>query len=1152
MGGGIPLRPGADLFALWQTKYGRLASRLGSSSFDAARFDVTPMVQQTADRANAAGVPIHAIALPESGAASADSAARTGTDPEDAGRALRTLTASTGGRVSTDVQNPAAFLAGTGRDLAGSYSLGYTPSPGGPPGGPLGGKPGSHKIEVRVRGGQLAARYREERLDGEAAGKAKDPLLQRAIAALWGAGGTANPLRAELTVEEEAPEKDGRQRVTAIVSLPLATLTVQPQEHYHVAHLTLAVAARDGKGKISGVPHAEVPVEIPHDRLQAAPGESAGYRFTLHLAPGESVVAVAARDDSSGAESVVRAIYKGPGKGLTASPGDPAKPEASAVHPGTSVQVLPSAAAVESAALLMSGQEGGDLPLNALALYLPGEAGKSHVLLRMRMDGPALLAGQTGDALRIETDLYVLDPGGSIAASALETVGIDLAAERKAVEASGVDLLAGFDLKPGAYSLRLLARNAATGRLGVRTLPLTVPDPGALQALPLSAPPAADPRPTARLAGLGPLDPPPFASDAAASSPSQTAAAPAPVPETAEGRRLRSATRASYREILARLAAGRDAEALGALAALEDALLLPARRPASVEQVVDIEAGAARELVAASPESLVPLLRFHQRLYETAVARRRHPGSTVAQNVVAALLELVPGARERAGARLHRHLRDRAAAQRHLAAGRAGGPERAGGRSGKRDDPPGARRRRRQAEPPRRGREPAGGAPPRPSGEPGGAPAPGPGAGAPGPEGRGPGAAERGDPRGAQPGDDRLAPLPGLPGARPDAARGPGARTRGEDPARGAQKVAGGREADPAPHRLPRTDVRRRGVPRGDRRPQAGRGRWRRGAPSLQQSAPGAAGGGAGGARPRGGVPPARPRLGPGEDLDPGDKSSMKRLILFLMVSLAAAGAWAAQVRIVQPPPGQPLLGEVEVRVEVLPAGTPVERVEILLDGKLAGTAGRPPYHLLIDAGDDGREHRLDAVAYLADGSQARASLSTPRLQADAVVQVELQQLFLTVDHGGRALPDLTRDDFTVYDQGTPQPIATFGRGDVPFTAVLLVDSSASMAGPSLEKALDGARAFFSGLAPLDQAKLILFSDHVRLETPFTSVQPVLTLGLRGIAAEGGRRSTTPSTSASRGWRRGGDGRSPCCSRTGWTSRASSRSARRRPSRAAR
>jgi Ca-activated chloride channel family protein len=226
--------------------------------------------------------------------------------------------------------------------------------------------------------------------------------------------------------------------------------------------------------------------------------------------------------------------------------------------------------------------------------------------------------------------------------------------------------------------------------------------------------------------------------------------------------------------------------------------------------------------------------------------------------------------------------------------------------------------------------------------------------------------------------------------------------------------------------------------------------------------------------------------------------------VLLLVLLLTTAEVRAMEVRILQPPPGQPLLGEVEVWVEVLPAGTPVERVEILLDGKAAGTAEQAPYRLRIDAGEEGLEHRLEAVAQGTDGSRTSALLVTPALQADARIQVDLQQLFITVERGGRQALDLGRDDFTVLDQGVPQPVVTFGRGDVPFTAVLLVDSSDSMYGGDLEKALEGAKAFFAAMAPLDQAKLMLFSDHVRLETPFTSVQPLLTLGLRGVTAAGG------------------------------------------------
>lgn len=618
VGGGLPLRPGADLFAAWQAKYIQLASRLGVSPFEATQFDVTPVVQQAVERANAAGISIYALALPESGAASAEGSAPVGRDGEDAGRALRTLATATGGRVTTEVQNPAAFLAGAERDLTGAYSVGYTPPPGG--------KAGSHKIEVQVRGGALAARYREERFD------ALDPLLQKALAALGNAGGDANPLQLELAVEEEAPEKDGRLKVVAVASLPLSALAVQPQEHYHVAHVTLAIAVRDGKGKLSGIPHAEVPVEIPNERLLAAPGEAAGYRFTLHLAPGESVVAVAARDDTGGTGSVLRAVYKGPGIGFTASPAGSGRPEKGA-------QRLAAGVRVESAALLMSGQEGGEIPLAALALPVPGEEGKVHVLVRMRMDGPALLAGQAGDAMRIETALYALGSGGGIQASILETVEIDLAAQRGAVQRSGVDLLGGLDLKPGTYSLRLLARNAATGRLGVRTLPLAVPDPKGLDTAGLQPPPAQDLRPTARSGGLGPLDPPPFPADAAASS--QAAPLPAPLPETAEGRRTRASLRSAYREALARLAAGRPDEAVAAVAALEDSRLLQASWPAEVARLAEIEIQAAGELAAVDPGCLVPLARLHQRLYEDATLKHRTAGATVAHEVAFRLIDLL-------------------------------------------------------------------------------------------------------------------------------------------------------------------------------------------------------------------------------------------------------------------------------------------------------------------------------------------------------------------------------------------------------------------------------------------------------------------------------------------------------------------------------
>jgi VWFA-related protein len=638
-GGGPPLKPGADLFTRWQGRFASLASGLDFSPAEVSRYGTGRQAQEVVERANGAGIPLFALALPVGGAG-----ARS--DAEDSGRALRTLAEGTGGRVVTDVANPASFLDLVGRDLASSYLVAYSPPPGR--------KPGTHRISVNVRdgrGGALAVRHREERRDGDAG----EPLLREALAAMWAGGEGANPLRAELAFEETGKDELGRLLVSGLVTLPLAPLVVQPQEHFHTGHLTLALAARDGKGKISGLPRAEVPIEIPNQHLFSAPGETAGYRFTLHLNPGDSVVAVALRDDVGGTQSVIRAdVASGRGGAGRAGGGSTRPAEGSADPPKASpLRTFPtSGIGIESAALLMSGQQGGEIPLGALALPIPGEADQARLLVRVRIDGKALLAGQTGNVLRIEGNLYVLGAGDGVAASALERIEIDLASRRAAVERDGVDLLGALDLRPGAWSLRLLVRNLDTGKLAVRNLPITVPDLASLKDAPLpSPPPASDPRPTARTADLGPLDPPQFPDDplpslAATAAAPVPATPPAPLPETAEGRRLRTLARAAYREILGRLAAGREALAAVAAAAFEDSLLLRADHPVTVERLAEIETGVLKELAGANPESLVPALRLHQRLYAEATTRRRLQGSTVARDVFLQGVDLLRAGRQ--------------------------------------------------------------------------------------------------------------------------------------------------------------------------------------------------------------------------------------------------------------------------------------------------------------------------------------------------------------------------------------------------------------------------------------------------------------------------------------------------------------------------
>ena len=225
-------------------------------------------------------------------------------------------------------------------------------------------------------------------------------------------------------------------------------------------------------------------------------------------------------------------------------------------------------------------------------------------------------------------------------------------------------------------------------------------------------------------------------------------------------------------------------------------------------------------------------------------------------------------------------------------------------------------------------------------------------------------------------------------------------------------------------------------------------------------------------------------------------------LACLLPAPASAAPASSAQVRLVSPPPNQPLFGQIEIRAEV--SGAAVTKVEFYLDSLRIGVVEKPPYRVLVDVGQQNTEHSIEVVAYGPAGPLGTASLRTLPLQVDDEIEVGLQQLYAVVELGSRRVSDLTRDDFTILDDGVPQEIITFERGEVPFTAVLLVDSSTSMAGDQLRTALDGAKRFAGKMNRLDEAKLLLFSDRILLETPFTSVPSILSLGLSSVEPQGG------------------------------------------------
>jgi Flp pilus assembly protein TadD len=203
-----------------------------------------------------------------------------------------------------------------------------------------------------------------------------------------------------------------------------------------------------------------------------------------------------------------------------------AAPLSAQTEPPAPVRVLRTGGLrVETAALLMSGQEGGTIPLATLVLPLPSSTGaRSRVIVLLEMDGAETVAGQTTGLLRLEICLYAITgagapieggPGGRVAGSRMDTVEVDLSQRGPDLERSGLKYVGELDLPAGEYALRALVRNAGTGEVGLRSIPVAVPDfgqrPGLL--LPPLLPEPAGAWLVARSAGLA-APPPVFSMDA--------------------------------------------------------------------------------------------------------------------------------------------------------------------------------------------------------------------------------------------------------------------------------------------------------------------------------------------------------------------------------------------------------------------------------------------------------------------------------------------------------------------------------------------------------------------------------------------------------------------------------------------------------------
>src|SRR3954468_22829596 len=97
----------------------------------------------------------------------------------------------------------------------------------------------------------------------------------------------------------------------------------------------------------------------------------------------------------------------------------------------------------------------------------------------------------------------------------------------------------------------------------------------------------------------------------------------------------------------------------------------------------------------------------------------------------------------------------------------------------------------------------------------------------------------------------------------------------------------------------------------------------------------------------------------------------------------------------------------------------------------------------------------------------------------------------------GRLVPDLTRDDFAVDDNGKRQTLTLFSNDVQPITVIMLLDRSGSMK-PNLQLEEQAAEAFVQAMLPGDKARVGSFAKNIQIDPEdFTSDRDALIKILR-------------------------------------------------------
>nr|HRC85634.1 hypothetical protein [Thermoanaerobaculia bacterium] len=118
-----------------------------------------------------------------------------------------------------------------------------------------------------------------------------------------------------------------------------------------------------------------------------------------------------------------------------------------------------------------------DVEISLLAAPFRSSPRHAYVAVILELAGTSLLAGHPKESPKLPVEIYAYasNADNEVQGFFSQQINLDVSKGRQKLEGSGLKYYGHLDLKPGSYQLRVLVRNAVTGRTGVTTTALNVP-----------------------------------------------------------------------------------------------------------------------------------------------------------------------------------------------------------------------------------------------------------------------------------------------------------------------------------------------------------------------------------------------------------------------------------------------------------------------------------------------------------------------------------------------------------------------------------------------------------------------------------------------------------------------------------------------------